>query len=113
MDAAFSFFVAASVNQTFKRENDRELVAARELVKTVPKGRTLKASLQFHHLVKKRTSVLYGMSDRSGIRTYASDDTTPLTQRLRPLSHPACKINTSQLSFLFRAYIRSQERPWK
>ena len=32
------------------------------------------------------------MSDRSGIRIYASEDTTPLAQRLRPFSHPACKI---------------------
>ena len=32
------------------------------------------------------------MSDRSGIRIYASEDTTPLAQRLRPFSHPASKI---------------------
>ena len=42
MDAAFLFFfVASNVNQTFKIENDSELVAWHELVKTVPKGRIL------------------------------------------------------------------------
>ena len=35
------FLFAASVNQTFKRLNDGELVASHELVKTVPKGRIL------------------------------------------------------------------------
>ena len=37
----FCFSVASSVNQTFKNENDSELVAWHELVKTVPKGRVL------------------------------------------------------------------------
>ena len=30
--------------------------------------------------------------DRSGIRTHASEDTAALTQRLRPLGHPAFLI---------------------
>ena len=38
------------------------------------------------------TSVINEMSERSGILTYASEDTAAFTQRLRTLGHPACKI---------------------
>ena len=61
-------------------------------MKTVSRGRILQAPLQFHHPVNKLTSVKNEMSDRSGIRTYPSEDTAAFTQRLRTLGHPACKI---------------------
>ena len=41
LDAAFLLFCASSVNQTLKIENDSELVALHEFVKTVPKARIL------------------------------------------------------------------------
>ena len=61
-------------------------------MKTVSRGRILQAPLQFHHPVNKFTSVKNEMSDRSGIRTYPSEDTAAFTQLLRTLGHPACKI---------------------
>ena len=80
MDA--TFFVASSVKQTFKIDNDGELFASHELVKFVPKVTMLYATLHFHHLVKKRISIMNEMIDWSGIRAYASEDTAALTQRL-------------------------------
>ena len=96
----FCFFVASSVNQTFTIENDGELVASHDLVKTVPRGTILQAPLQFHHLINKRTSVINEMSDRSGILTYASEDIAAFTQLLRTLGHPACK-NKYRPTFVF------------
>ena len=73
-----------------------------ELVKTVPKGRFFSSPLQFHHLVKTRTSVINEMIDRSGMRTHASADTAALTQCLRPLCHPVVKYRPLiQVSFRF------------
>ena len=102
MDFVCCFFVASSVNQTFKIENDRKLFASHELVKTVPKGRILYAPLQFRHLAIRRTSVINEMIDRSGIRTHASEDAAALTQRLRPLGHPPYLVNFRRASVFVR-----------
>ena len=58
--------------------------------------------MQFHHLVKKRTSVLNEMIDRSGIRNDPYADTPVLTQRLRPLGHPAYVVNFRRASVFVR-----------
>ena len=43
--------------------------------------------------------------DRSGIRTHASEDTAALTQRLRPLGHPAYKALSLKFQLLFNPEI--------
>ena len=45
----------------------------------------------------QKISQKYKICDRSGIRTHASEDTAALTQRLRPLGHPALIGGSSKL----------------
>ena len=90
----FAFLLLLVSIRPSKFKVKSELVAWHEKVKTAPKGKILWAPLQFHHLVKKRTSVMNEMVDRSGIRTHESEVSATITQRLRPLGPPACKFQT-------------------
>ena len=80
-------------------ENDSELVASHELVKT-SKNKNYVGSFAISSSCKKHTSVVKELSDRSGIRTHASEDTAAVTQRLGPFDHTACK-NKYRPTFAF------------
>ena len=56
------------------------------------KWMVVEAFLRFPPHLNHHSSVIKENSDSGCIRTHASEDTAALTQRLRPLGHPACKI---------------------
>ena len=64
------------------------------------KWKFVETSLPCHPRLVERSSVMNENCDRSGIRTNASEYTAALTQRGRPLGHPACKIKNKP-TFVF------------